>query len=94
MFPKEEVYQEDIRCTSFLFSLDDRIRIPLKEEYKKFAIKGGDNLWFGRGDLAISNECHKANISWSELGRAYEVPRAAVGKEDHWLAGAKYFRIL
>lgn len=94
MFPKEERYEADMRCKSFLFSLDDRVILPLKEESKKYSIRGGSNLWFGRGDLAISDECHKANISWAEIGRAYEVPRGLHGNPSEWLAGCLYFRVL
>ena len=94
MFPREERYEEDTRCESFLFSLDERVRLPLKENYKKYAVKGGSNLWFGRGDLAISDECHKGNLSWAEIGRAYEAPSQASGRESEWLGGAWYFRVL
>ena len=44
--------------------------------------------------MAISDECHKGNISWAEIGRAYEAPPAASGRESIWLGGAWYFRIL
>ena len=53
MFPKEEGYEEDTKCESFIFSLDENVRLPLKESYRKFAIKGGQNLWFERGDLVV-----------------------------------------
>lgn len=65
MFPKAEQYVEDRKGLSFLFSLDNRMRLPIKQEYKRYAIKGGEHLWFGRGDLVIANECHKGNISWA-----------------------------
>lgn len=82
MFPKNDHYEEDNRCRSFLFSLDHCARLPIKEEYKKFAIKGGTNLWFGRGDLVIADECNKGNISWAQIGRAYQIPPGVTGNYD------------
>ena len=43
MFPKEEQYEEDTKCKSFIFSLDENVRLLLKESYHKFAIKGGQD---------------------------------------------------
>ena len=51
-------------------------------------------MWFGRGDLVIADECQKGNISWAEIGRAYEVPHGVFGNEVEFLGGAWYFRIL
>jgi hypothetical protein len=85
---------ENRNITAFLFSLDHAQLLHLKEEYKKFAIKGGINFGFGRGDLLISDECHKGNISWAEIGRAYKPPPNIKGALNEWLAGAAYFRVL
>jgi hypothetical protein len=67
MFPKyeEEENIENRNITAFIFSIDHNQILHLKEEYKKYAIKGGINFGFGRGDLLISDECHKGNISWA-----------------------------
>jgi hypothetical protein len=46
---------ENRNITAFLFSLDHKQLLHLKDEYKKFAIKGGINFGFGRGDLLISD---------------------------------------
>lgn len=94
MFPKNETYEEDNRGRSFLFSVDHRVRMPIREEFKKFAIKGGSNLWFGRGDLVIADECNKGNISWAQIGRAYQLPPGLNGNTDEWLAGALYFQVV
>ncbi len=74
--------------------MDKFVRLPIKEEYKKYAIKGGNNLWFGRGDLVIADECHKGNISWASVGRAYQTPPGLNGNPDEWLAGSLYFQIV
>lgn len=55
MFPKTEEYIEDNKLECFLFSLDDKCLLPIKEEYRQFSIRGGKNFWFGRGDLALSD---------------------------------------
>lgn len=95
MFPKyEEDYSEYRDVHSFLFSLDHRQVLPLKEEYKKYAIKGGVNFGFGQGDLLISDECNKGNINWAEIGRTYKEPSNVNGPLNEWLGGASYFRVI
>ena len=68
--------------------------MPLKEEYKKFAIKGGTHFGFGQGDLLISDECHKGNISWAEIGRTYKEPSNVKGPLNEYLGGAAFFRVI
>lgn len=94
MFPRDKHYEEDNRCRSFLFSLDYRVLLPLKEEFKQYAIKGGSHLWFGMGDLVISDDCNKGNMSWANIGRAYELPPGIRGNVDKWLGGELYFAVV
>ena len=54
--------------------------LPIKDEYRRYSIRGGNCIWFGRGDLVISDECNKGNISWAETGRAYKVPQSFIGR--------------
>jgi predicted N-acyltransferase len=57
MFPKydEDNLLEFRTVDAFLFSLDHKERLPLKEEYRRYALKGGLNFGFGQGDLLISD---------------------------------------
>lgn len=57
MFPsfEEEDNMENRSIYSFLFSLNHKQILYLKEEYRKYAILGGKNFGFGRGDLLISD---------------------------------------
>ena len=82
MFPKEEEEEnlENRHIKAFLFSITHRQTLPLKEEHRRYAIRGGVNFGFGRGDLLIADECHKGNLSWAEIGRAYRAPTNIKGK--------------
>ena len=42
----------------------------------------------------IADECHKGNISWASVGRAYQTPPGLNGNPDEWLAGSLYFQIV
>lgn len=57
MFPKYQEYytgdQKDVE--TYIFSLDHNQLLSIKEQYKKYAIKGGVNFGFGQGDLLISD---------------------------------------
>ena len=68
--------------------------LPIKPQYRRYAVKGGTVWGFGRGDLTVSEECHKACISWAEIGRVYEKPNGIKGDEKEWLAGAWYYRVV
>lgn len=67
MFPKNDDEEDFERrhSHSFLFSLDHSQLLHLKEDRRQYTLKGGKNFGFGRGDLLISDECNKGNISWA-----------------------------
>jgi hypothetical protein len=72
MWTARENFIEDKRAESFIFSVDDCEVLPIKPEFKKYAVHGGLNWGFGRGDLTISEECNKASISWADVGHVYQ----------------------
>lgn len=93
MFTPTGEYIEDKKGESFLFSLDEGEIMPIKMELRRFAIKGGVNWGFGRGDLVVSEECQKGGISWADVGHVYRKP-VKFGEDGGWLAGSWYFRVL